>query len=133
MPEFPPEVIQRAAEVRMRQYESEYSLGPLTWRDFVPEVTEILDAVAEQLGEHCAAAILARMESDEAGQQERLPRQAGTQRMARTMKRQHFGIAARVASRAFLTEDDMKRIAARELAAGSFVASPAPEGDDKQP
>lgn len=43
---LPDSAIQAAAEVRFRQYESEYSAGHLTWRDFADEVREVLAAAA---------------------------------------------------------------------------------------
>ena len=39
-----PEAVKAAAMVRMRQYESEYSLGNLTWQNFADEVSEVLEA-----------------------------------------------------------------------------------------
>jgi hypothetical protein len=47
MTSHPEGAVQRAAEVSLRQYESEYSAGHLTWRDFAAEVTEILDALSD--------------------------------------------------------------------------------------
>lgn len=121
MPDFPPEVIQRAAEVRYRQYDSEFNASHLSWQDFAGEAREILDAVAEQLGQVCASKILAHMEAG--GPQ---PARGAGARSRYGAWRRHFNAAARVAARAFLTDDDMRRIAARELAAGNFAACPVP-------
>ena len=41
--------------------------------------------------------------------------------------RRYFTIAAQVASLAFSTEQDLKRMAAEALAPGNYVACPAPE------
>jgi|SRR5579871_1009568 len=112
MGEFPESVIRKAAEVRIRQYESEYSAAHLTWRDFAAEVTEILDAVAEDLGQVVAGKIRAHMEDQ--GPSE-------VSKVARSRWRRHFGTAARVAAFAFLTDDDKRAIAARELAAGNAI------------
>ncbi|MEO3929255.1 hypothetical protein ABGB07_36200 [Micromonosporaceae bacterium B7E4] len=44
---IPAEAIEAAAKVALRRYESEYSVAPnVTWRDFVPEVRELVEAVA---------------------------------------------------------------------------------------
>jgi hypothetical protein len=40
----PPEAIQAAAEVMLRQYDRQYSSGHLTWRDFADDATEMLEA-----------------------------------------------------------------------------------------
>ena len=117
MAEFPEEVIRKAAEVRLRQYDSEYNADHLTWKDFASEVTEILDAVAEDLGNHAAEKIAEHRDSHGDSMP---PDRLGTWR-------RHFGIAARIASRAFLGDGDLKAIAARDLAAGNFVACQAPE------
>jgi len=118
--DYPDSLVRKAAEIRMRQYESEYSLGSATWRDFVPEVTEILDAVTEDLGAAVAAKILAH-----ADEYDPLTPADLTARW-----RRHFGICSRIAAGAFLSEDDMRRIAAREMAAGNYVACKSLEGDD---
>lgn len=119
MADFPPEVIQRAAEVRYRQYDSEFSAAHLSWQDFAGEAREMLDAVAEALGEHCAAKIAGHALH---------PRDDGD---VPTGWHRHFGIAARVAARAFLSDDDVKRMAAAALARGDYVGRPAPEDDDE--
>lgn len=48
---IPAEAIQAAAEVRLRQYETEYSADHLTWHDFEDEVRAVLEA-AEQAWPH---------------------------------------------------------------------------------
>lgn len=55
MADYPGEAVQRAAEVMLRQYESQYDAAHLTWRDFADSAREILDAalpVAEVVTEH---------------------------------------------------------------------------------
>jgi DNA-binding PadR family transcriptional regulator len=42
--DLPLEAVRAAAEVRLRQYGSEYSAGHLTWEDFADEVREVLTA-----------------------------------------------------------------------------------------
>ena len=116
MPDFPPEAIQRAAEVRLRQYDSEYSAAHLTWHDFEDDAREMLDACAEALGEHVAGKLAAHRDRYPDIPPHRL-----------SAWRRYFGVAIQVASLAFLTEEDEKRIAARELAAGNFVACDLPE------
>lgn len=44
--EVPPEAIQVAAKVRLRQYDSEFNASHLSWHDFTAEVTEELEAAA---------------------------------------------------------------------------------------
>jgi hypothetical protein len=46
---LPEAAVRAGAEVRLRQYESEYEAGHLTWRDFAAEVTEILEAALPYL------------------------------------------------------------------------------------
>lgn len=44
---IPAEALEAAAKVAFRHYESEYTAAPnMTWRDFVPEVRELVEAVA---------------------------------------------------------------------------------------
>lgn len=57
MSDLPAEAVQAAAEVRLRQYESEYDAARLTWRDFATDMTEVLEAAAP----HLAAAERARI------------------------------------------------------------------------
>jgi hypothetical protein len=47
-------MVEAAASVRLRQYESEYSASHLTWHDFADEVREVLSA-----GEPAARKLLA--------------------------------------------------------------------------
>lgn len=119
MPDFPPEVIQRAAEVRLRQYDSEFSSGHLSWQDFAGEVREMLDAVAPELGEYCARKITDHAERQHPRDPEHLP----------SAFYRHFGTAARVAARAFLTDDDVTLMAAKAVARGDFAACFAPDED----
>lgn len=44
---IPAEALEAAAKVALRRYESEFSVAPsVTWRDFVPEVRELVESVA---------------------------------------------------------------------------------------
>lgn len=62
---IPVEALEAAAKVALRRYESEFSVAPnVTWRDFVPEVRELVEAVAPILlaaGRTAAAAPLAEI------------------------------------------------------------------------
>lgn len=51
------EMVQAAAEVRLRQYGSEYAASHLTWRDFADEAKEVLEAAlaTQQCGERTSA------------------------------------------------------------------------------
>ena len=104
MPDIPRAAVRAAAEVLLRQYESECNAGHLTWRDFEHAAREVLDAAAPALGEHAAQEILAHCD-----------RYAPLDAARLGMWRRHFGIAARVAADALLTADDQKRLAAGAL------------------
>jgi len=67
--------------------------------------------------EHCAARITAHAERQHPRDPAHVP----------TAWDRHFSIAARVAAGAFLTGEDVRRIAARELAAGNFAVCEIPE------
>lgn len=45
MPDYPGHLIQTVAEVRLRQYGTEYDSSHLTWRDFADGAREILEAL----------------------------------------------------------------------------------------
>ena len=47
MSAIPEAAIQAAAEVMLRQYDSEYSAAHLTWRDFADSAREILEAAED--------------------------------------------------------------------------------------
>lgn len=47
---IPDVAIQAAAEVRLRQYDSEYDASHLTWRDFADAAREMLEAALPHLG-----------------------------------------------------------------------------------
>jgi hypothetical protein len=49
--DYPGDAVQRAAEVMLRQYETQYEAAHLTWRDFEGSAREILDAAALPLAE----------------------------------------------------------------------------------
>jgi|HubBroStandDraft_6_1064221.scaffolds.fasta_scaffold54087_6 type VI protein secretion system component VasF len=51
MSEMPEGAVQAAAEVRLRQYLSEYDASHLTWRDFEQDAREMLEAAAPLLAE----------------------------------------------------------------------------------
>lgn len=126
MPDYPDSVYRLAAEAIERELMSDHDYG--THMDSDEALARAaLDAVAAELGEVCAAKITEHMEAHGPGPHVRLPKRAA---VARQMRRLHFNTAAQVASRAFLTEDDLKRLAAEALAAGQFSWCPSPEGDD---
>ena len=82
----------------------------------------VLEAAAPAMAEHAAGKITAHMENFGP----RKPRGAlepvaDIGRHYRAWRR-HFGIAARIAARAFMTDDDMKREAAAALNRGDFIA-----------
>jgi hypothetical protein len=52
MPDSDDPRIQRAAEVLMRDYESQYSASHLTWRDFADLAEQVLNAAGEPVTEH---------------------------------------------------------------------------------
>jgi hypothetical protein len=47
--DYPDEAVQRAAEVMLRQYETQYDAAHLTWRDFADDARAILDAALPAL------------------------------------------------------------------------------------
>jgi hypothetical protein len=126
MPRVPDNAVQAAAEVLLRQYESEYSAPHLTWRDFTGPAREILEAAAPVLAEAVARKIQAHAgrqfpKSDPA----RVP---GQPDRWRTWHR-HFGIAARIAAGAFSTREDQLREAAQAIADGRYIACDLREDD----
>lgn len=116
MPDYPATVYSVAADAIERHVMSgkDYD-NPM---DSVSDLARAaLDAVAEQLGEHCASKL--RAHADDHG------------RHVGPAWRRYFGIAARVASRAFLTEADLKRLAVEALARGDYaVCQVTEDGDD---
>jgi hypothetical protein len=114
VPSYPDSIYRKAAEAAERELFSPESVS-----DSMTVARAVLDAVAEDLGQHAAAKILRHADEHE-------PKPGSPAYLA---WHQRFGTAARVAAFAFLTDDDKIAIAARELAAGNFVACPAPEGE----
>jgi hypothetical protein len=49
--DYPDEAVQRAAEVMLRQYETQYDAAHLTWRDFADDARAILGDAAPPLAE----------------------------------------------------------------------------------
>lgn len=76
-----------------------------------------LEGAAVELGQHVADKILGHLEAH-------WPPEPGRAAISRRL----FGIAARVAARAFLTEDDLRRRAAEALARGDFLGCVIPQG-----
>lgn len=58
---IPKAAIQAAAEVRLRQYESEYSAAHLTWKDFADDTRAMLEAAAPHMGKQRPANNTARL------------------------------------------------------------------------
>lgn len=122
MSKYAPEIIQRAAEA-IQARERTYGEDP--WR---ADAEAALDAIAQQLGEQAAQAVIAHMEAHGP----RKPRGAlepvlDTGRTYRTWRR-HMGIAARIAAGAFMTDKDRLQMAADALRRGDFAVCPPPEG-----
>jgi hypothetical protein len=125
MPDYPPAALRAAADAIERELLSgtDYVMA----QDSDEALARVaLDAAMPFLGEHAAAKILAHMEAHGPRPGSRTGgKPAGD--AARRAWRRHLGIAARIAARAFLTEEDEKRIAAAALARGDYVACELPE------
>ena len=119
MPDFSPEIIRKAAD----------AIEPGGGRAAEAFASAALDAVAAELGEVVAQKILAHMEASGPPMRVKLKGDAAVRRL---MRRQHFGTAARIASRAFLTEQDTLRQVAAALERGDYVACQAPEDGDER-
>jgi hypothetical protein len=117
MPDFPPEILAKAAEALTSLHDLDRD-----WSLILAQAA--LDSVAEDLGNHVAGLILAHMEKNGAPKRATLKGGAAVRRL---MRRQHFGTAARIAARAFLTDEDTLRQAARALASGQYLACSGPE------
>ena len=124
MPDYPPEALTAAAErIVARKLATTWTADPDAFRRSImasalEDAKDTLDAAAVPLGAHVAGKILAHMEAHGPG--------GGPPRDA---WRRHFRIAAQVASRAFLTGEDEKRIVAEALARGDYVHCPSLEDD----
>lgn len=86
---------------------------------------DALEAAAPILAEHVAQAITAHKYAHEP-KGPLIGGKSAEEQRRRTWRR-HFGIAARVASLAFSTEEDVRRMAAEAIARGDFIGCPAPE------
>jgi len=128
VPRVPDDAVQAAAEVMLRQYETEFSAPHLTWRDFADPAREILEAAAPALAEAAAQKITGHMESF--GPPAPLTPADPVGRQHRAWRR-HFGIAARVAAGAFSTREDQLREAAQAIADGNFTACDAEGGESR--
>jgi hypothetical protein len=115
VPDYPPEVHTLATDAVA---ECLQSWGLPTPPGLVPRLaSDVLARIAAALGDHAAQAILEHAERQH-------PRVPGHVPDA---WHRHFSIAARVAARAFLTEEDTKRMAAEALMRGGFAACAIPE------
>jgi hypothetical protein len=83
-------------------------------------VARVLEVAAPHLEEHVAQKILAHMEAH--GPKLLPGANADIYNRPRRTWRRHFGIAARIAAKAFSTEDELMAAAAAALAAGQYVA-----------
>lgn len=117
MPDIPDAAIEAAATARLRLHCAKHPAGRLTWQDFAGEARVMLDAAAQPLGEHCASKILAH-----AGNGGPRPGPGSGAQSRNRAWRRYFNIAARVAARAFLDDDDMLGLAGQALAKGDYVA-----------
>ena len=124
MAEIPQEAVTAAAIAIERELTSgtEYATAP----DSDEALARVaLEAAAPVLAEAVARKILAHMEA-------RGPHDAGFAGASlRRAWRRHFQIAARVASFAFSTEDDIKRLAAEAIARGDFAVCAVPEPPER--
>ena len=125
MPDLPESAVQAAAEVLLRDYESQYSADHLTWRDFEELARRVLNAAARPVADAVAEKILAHMDAHVPKTRLLGGKPAETERLRAW--RRHFGIAARVAAGAFSTREDDLREAADAIARGDFVACEIPE------
>ena len=114
MPDIPPQAIAAAAIVL-----ADDNHGGRPGIQDVQLAAEVLEAAVPILAEAVAAKILAHMElhGPKAGQRWE-------------NWRRYFRVAAQVASLAFTTADDQKRMAAQALAAGNYMACDPPEVPD---
>jgi len=122
VPDYPPEALGAATDAVHDWART------LRWRRETCEqlARVVLDAAAADLGEHAAGKILAHMNAHGPRPGSRLGGKAADD-TARRAWRRHLGIAARIAARAFLTEEDEKRMAAEALARGDYVVCDTPE------
>lgn len=111
MPDIPPDAVAAALAARWR---TDTGTG-------AEQVQAILEAAAPHLAEAVAAKILRHM--NEHGPQAGTPL-GGTLRRA---WRRHFYTAARVASFAFSTDEDIRRETAAALNRGDYIACRLPE------
>lgn len=119
MPELPEDAVLAAARVLGNDCHG----GPPDGTD-IELARDALDAAWPYLAGAVAGAILAHMEAHAPP-----PEAPGVTRheALRRAWHRHFGIAARVAASAFLTEDELKRQAAEAIKRGDYVACNLPE------
>jgi hypothetical protein len=122
--DYPDTIIRKAAESAHADLCGCTGSGDY-WADptygYVRVARAVLDAIAEDLGQHVAAKITAHADEHGPGAQD------GLGGLARSRWLRYFRIAARIAAFAFLAEEDVMRIAAEALATGQYVACPVPE------
>jgi hypothetical protein len=128
MPDYPKGIYAKAAEAIERELLSGRDYG--THMDSDEALARAaLDAVAEDLGGAVAAKILAHMEGSGPPLRVKL---RGDAAVRRTMRRLHFGAAASIASRAFLTAEDVMRQVAVAIERGDFAHCPGLEDGDER-
>lgn len=126
MPAVPDDAIQAAAEVLRDRYDKPV----LDASEFTSFAAEILEAAAPAMAEAVAAKILAHRDKYWPAIRNEDPDGAESmERVVRRAPRRHLGIAARVAAKAFYTDEDLKRLAAEALARGDYIARDLPEED----
>lgn len=128
MPDVPDEAVRAALAARAdllsdRPYPMVLSEETLT--------RLMLEAAAPAMANHVAGAILAHMEAREP--KTRLLGGTPAYQDRRRAWRRYLRTAAQVASLAFYTAEDVKRLAAEALARGDYLACPAPEDDHGHP
>jgi hypothetical protein len=112
VPDYPQETVTAAASAMCELHD----LDP-RWAETLAGAA--LDAAAPLLAEACAQAVIKHMETHgPAGRN--------------TAWRRYMKIAARVAAGAFTSHDEVRRMAARVIAAGNYVACTIPEAGESE-
>ena len=127
MPDYPPEIRKAAAHAIDIERFRDPGYDGLVSGDPADLAGAVLNAVAADLGNAAAEKILAHMEASGPSVRVKL---RGDAALKRHMRRLHFETAARIASRAFLTEEDTLRQVAGALERGDYVSCQAPEDAD---
>ena len=112
MPDYPQAIYDKATAAVILAFTGPCPDGIITADLAASLAKAVLDAIATDLGDYAAGKIAAHRDACGPRDGARL---SGWGR--------HFGIAVRVAAGAFLTEDDLKRLAAEAIMRGDYMAS----------